>query len=396
MEEMEKTEINNSDLILPIRTKRYIRPTRVEINLNNLEHNLKTIKSCLSSNPRILAVVKADAYGHGALPVAKELSRLGVYGFAVALVEEGVELRTGGIKEPIIILGGIETEDGLFSALKYSLTPVIFKQRHIDLCHNFWLRYGFEYIKAHLKVDTGMHRLGFCWNDFENLLKNIHKYSWLQVEGIMSHFAYADEENSESTLKQYHNFNEFIKIAANYGVKPSLLHIANSSALLKYNFTHFSLVRPGLALYGIAPFKGNNISDLKPLMKVSTHVVQLKDIMPGHRVSYNGIFTAKRPTKIAVLPIGYADGLMRVLSQNGEVLVRGKRAKIAGNICMDLTMIDVTDIPDIKEGDEVIILGQQQDENITAYEIASLANTIPYEIVTSFSARMPRYYNNNS
>ena len=372
------------------------RPTVVEIDLKNLEHNLKVLRTIVGSDVNILAVVKADAYGHGSIPITKRLAEKGVWGFGVALVEEGIELRLNKIENPILVLNGVETYEALQYAIEYDLTPVIFNYYQLSLFRDYIKRNGFkERLKVHLKVDTGMNRLGFTDEEFSRFIEEYwREFSWLSIEGVMSHLAYADDSEEELTKRQYLKFKRVIERLHRIGIHPKYKHLANSASIIRFPYTHFNMVRPGLMLYGVNPTNGRfRVElDLKPVMRLKTKIIQIKMLKPGDRVSYGGSFVAKRPTKIAVLPIGYGDGIPRLLSNRGEVLVKGRRAKIVGNICMDLLMIDVTEIEDIREGEDVIILGRDGEEEISAESIAALLGTIPYEVLTSISLRIPRNY----
>lgn len=377
------------------RIKPLSRPTVVEINLKNLEHNLQLLKNIIQPEVKIIAIVKADAYGHGATFITKRLEECGVWGFGVALVEEGVELRLNGIKNPILILNGLWTVEGLQYAIDYNLTPVIFNRYQLELLRAYFSNcLPRSRLKVHLKVDTGMNRLGFTEEELISFLNNYEShYNWLEVEGVMSHLAYADEGDESFTFSQYIRFLNIIKAMKEKGVYPQYIHLANSAAAIRFPYTHFNMIRVGLFLYGINPTRGDNRVELplRPLMKVSTRIIQLRELRVGDRVSYGGSFEARYPTKIAVLPVGYADGIPRLLSNRGYVVVKGEKARIVGHICMDLLMVDVTGIEGVREGDEVKVIGDEAEE-ITVDYIANLIGTIPYEILTSISQRIPRTY----
>jgi alanine racemase len=362
-----------------------IRPTRAEVDLGALAHNLAVVRR-ESRAARVFAVIKADGYGHGAVPVAQRLAAEGVDGLCVALPEEGLELRAAGIRLPILVLGGTYAR-GADEVLAFGLTPVVHDLEHVAQIHE---AAAGRRVSVHLKVDTGMSRLGVPDAALARFFWRARRYSSVVFEGFMSHLAFA-EYDPEDTATQLRRFRRALRIARDAGARPTVVHLANSAALLRFPETHFDLVRPGLALFGASPVPGCG-EDLRPVMRVRTEVVQLRDIEPGDRVSYGGTFTATRRTRIAVLPMGYADGLSQRLANAGPVLIRGHRARIVGRMCMDLTMVDVTDVEGVAVGDEVVILGTQGRESITASELAAIVGTVPHDILTSFSRRVPRFH----
>lgn len=366
------------------------RPTVAEIDLNALTFNYREIRRRIPRGVKILAVVKADAYGHGALPVSLKLEKLGVEYLGVATSEEGIELREGGIKIPILVLGGIYQRD-VGEILKYHLTPVVFEKESLRVISREAERYKRK-VKVHLKVDTGMGRLGVLLDQWPLFLKYLRRFENIEIEGIMSHFSMSEGEE-EFTIDQWERFKEVIGVAKDMGIQAQYLHMASSTTIIKFPSFIGNLIRPGIMLYGYYPSSGfQNFKRLKPVMTLKTRIHFLKRVPLGTRISYGGTFTTKRESLIATLPIGYADGYSRLLSNRGEVLVRGRRAPVVGNVCMDFVMVDVTDIPDVSKGDEVVLIGEQGKDGISAEEIANKINSIPYEVLCLIGKRVPRKY----
>ncbi len=385
------------------------RPTIAVIDREALRHNYRQIRSKVREATKVLAVVKANAYGHGDVETAAVLQDLGCENFGVAMSEEGIRLRESGISRPILILGGVFPNQ-LKDVFEAGLTPVAFDLNTVRLINEFASKKGL--IKnIHLKLDTGMGRLGIRSKDAAGLVQALSGARHIRLEGVLSHFAEAEEEDKSFSKKQLDEFLKTVQLLRDAGINPPLLHMANSAAIIApflspsprvgrvrkgavdYKDAEFNLVRPGLMLYGAYPSERLvKKLDLKPVLALKTRVLSLKNIDAGSSISYGRRFVAKRNSVIAVLPIGYADGYMRSLSNKSSVLIRGKRAPVAGGICMDLTMCDVTDIPDVREHDEAVLIGSQGSERITAEEIASLAGTIPYELLCGISARVPRVY----
>jgi alanine racemase len=366
------------------------RPTVAEIDLNALAFNYRQLRKKVPKGVELLAVVKANAYGHGAVPISLKLEKLGVDYLAVAIPDEGVELRRGGVKAPILILGGI-FENDVDKIIHFRLTPVAFRKDSLRLLCRRAEKLG-KRVKVHLKVDTGMGRLGVpvpLWSDF---LKEAKRLSKIDVEGILSHFSMAEEEEA-FTEHQWEAFQRAVKAAQEVGICCKYVHMASSSRLTTSPSYSGNLVRPGIMLYGSYPSPMfQKLIQLKPVMTLKTEIHFLKSVPPGSKISYGGTFVTRRESLIATLPIGYADGYSRFLSNRGQVLVRGGRAPIVGKVCMDFTMVDVTDIPDVSIGDEVVLMGQQGKQQITAEEIADRINTISYEVFCAVGTRIPRVY----
>lgn len=368
------------------------RPVWAEINLTNLKYNLGQIKQQLGSDPNILAVVKADAYGHGVVPIASTLVEAGIGRLAVALPEEGVELREAGFILPVQILGEILPSQYPL-IMNYNLIPTVSKEETLRGLNQLARKKG-TIKKVHLKVDTGMGRIGvFPDSTGVDFVQKAVLLSNIEVEGLMTHFARADEEDKEYTVQQWETFNRFISKLEENGIYIPIKHAANSAAIIDLPAYALNMARPGLMLYGMRPSAQVDADfPLRPVLSWKTRVVFLKEVAAGTSISYGGIYRTEQRAKIATLPMGYADGFFRSLSNQGQVLIHGKRAPIRGRVCMDQFMVDVTDIPRIKTGDEVVLIGTQQGARITATEMADLIGTINYEITCSISKRVPRIY----
>ncbi|MDD5060335.1 MAG: alanine racemase [Candidatus Omnitrophica bacterium] len=372
---------------MPDKDKIGYRPTWAEVNLDNLEHNFRQVKSLLPSQVKVLVTVKADAYGHGIVAVSKKLVSCGVDYLGVASIDEGIKLRKSGVKLPILILGLILKKD-IQPIFKYELTPTICDKEMACL---FNAKAGVlkKQIRLHIKVDTGMGRIGILHNDAFKLVKDIHKLKNIAIEGIFTHFAFADL-NREFTDLQINLFKKLVEDLKKCGITIPLVHAANSVGLIDYKGSHFTMVRPGLVIYGLHPKEDLKIK-LKPVLSLKTRIVFIKEVPPGYGISYGGTYLTKRLTRIITLPIGYGDGYPRNLSSLAPVLVSGKRFVISGRICMDQIMVDVGSLRP-KIGDEVILIGKQGDCKVTVEELASLSATIPYEIVCGLGGRIPRIY----
>ena len=368
------------------------RPTVAEINLKALASNYRKLRKKIPGDVKILGVVKADAYGHGALPISLELERLGVEYLGVAISDEGIELRRGGVKAPILILGGIFSSEEVDRVLTYNLTPVVFQKESLQRLSKAAEKYR-KKVRVHVKVDTGLGRLGAPVNLWPDFVRELKRFPWIETEGILSHFSMTDEDGGVFSRGQWMTFQKAVSVAKEMGIRFKYLHMANSGNLTAFPSYSGNLVRPGIMLYGSYPSpRFRDRIKLQPVMTLKTCIHFLKAVSPGTRVSYGGTFVTKRESLIATLPIGYADGYRCHLSNQGEVLVRGRRAPVVGKVCMDLIMVDVTHVPGVSPGDEVILMGKQGKERITAEEIAEKVRTIPYEILCSIGKRVPRIY----
>lgn len=371
-----------------------LRPTRAEVNLAALRHNLRVVARHAGGS-RVWPVLKADGYGHGAPAVARTLERAGAQGFCVALLEEAVELREAGIRTPILVMGGYY--GGAYEEIvARGIIPVVYDASHLDGLARAARAIG-KKVEAHLKVDTGMARLGVRMGDLESFAAKAASYAdTIDVTGLMTHLACADEPSEGTvTIDQLARFEEATRRLAKVGLRPGVRHAANSAAVLRKHADSrssglYDIVRPGIALFGVSPLGGS--SDLRPAMRVRSEIVDLRTIEAGETVGYGALFRASRKTRIATVPMGYADGLSRHLSNRGHVLVHGVRAPIVGAISMDMSMIDITDVPNVSMRDEVVVLGVQDKQLIGADEVAAHAGTIPWEIFTSISRRVPRFY----
>ncbi len=343
----------------------------------------------------MLAAVKADAYGHGIKPVARALVQEGVTRLGVAIVEEGLALRRAGIDASILVLGG--PADGSEKvALEAGLTPVVYRSATVRALNAVAASRG-RAAPVHLKIDTGMNRLGVpvqLLGDFIDLVEDLDH---LYIDGVLTHLAEAEAAEEEFTQAQLRDFAAAVGEIRRRGHRPTWVHASNSAALMMGRSpdpgVRANLVRPGIALYGHAPDAAlEGAWPLRPVMSFETGISFLKKVPTGAQLSYGRTWTAPRPSKIAALPVGYGDGYARALGNRAEVLVRGRRAPVVGRICMDITLVDVTDVPHVREGDPVVLMGEQGDERVTAAEIAAMLETIPYEVLTAVSPRVPRTY----
>ncbi len=373
------------------------RPTFAEIDLAALKHNYQLIRSSIPQRTEILAVVKADAYGHGFMDISRELELFGVDAFGVAFLAEGIQLRKSGSDKPILLLGGIYPGQER-KCIGFNLSTTVFTLEQAQAL-NQAASGGklFRRAQVHLKIDTGMGRLGVPYSDVPQFLAELKKLQNIALEGVISHFASADEldESGESfTRLQRERFAWALSEIRAAGFTPRYIHIANSAAALLNDIPDCNLIRPGIALYGALPssdFQGK--LDLRPVMRLKSRIAMLKWVEPGSTVSYARRFTADRRTLIASVPVGYADGYPRALTNRGEALIRGQRARVAGTVCMDWIMLDVTGIEGVAVGDPVTLMGPDGSGHcIHAEELAVWADTIPYTIFCGISKRVPRVY----
>ncbi len=373
---------------------KYQRPTWAEINLESLAFNFRSVKSFVGEKINYLAVVKADAYGHSAGDCARRLEREGVDWFGVAIPEEGLELRKIGITKPILCLGSFwKGQENLL--IEAALTPVVYRTEQLDLL-NRACAVRRVVADVHIKIDTGMGRIGVRVDEFSNFVQQFSNYRNLKVQGIMTHFAAADNLNeNDFTAQQIERFEECVKIAARCGINPFYLDLANSPGAIVHPQARGNLVRLGGVLYGLGDDvlpKNVSAPELKPVMSVKTEITHLKKVLAGETLGYSRTFETKRDSLIATIPIGYEDGLPRILSNRGRVLVNGIFAPIVGRVSMDWTIVDVTDAPDTKIGDQVVVIGEQNNLHLRASELAELSETISYEITCGINRRVPRIY----
>lgn len=364
-----------------------------EINLDNIISNYKKIKELVGNGKKVIGVLKADGYGHGAIPIAKELQKEGIDGFAVAVLQEAITLRKYGIETELIVLG--YTTDYEYSDLiKYDITQSVFKYSMAEEISKVAKKTG-KTAKIHIKVDTGMGRIGFLPNnDSIDEIVKITKLPNIKIEGIFTHFSKADEKCKKYTNMQLDEFKGFIKELNKNNVYIPVKHAANSAGIIDIEEARFDIVRAGIALYGLYPSQDVNKNQLKlnPSLSLISNVIYIKEVEAGTYISYGGTYRTYKKSVIATIPVGYGDGYPRSLSSKGRVLINGQYAPIVGRICMDQFMVDVTHIDNVKEGDEVVLIGKQKDNSIEVEEIAEIMGTINYEVVCQLGKRIPRIY----
>lgn len=368
------------------------RPVWEEVNLDNLAYNMRNIRARAKSK-EIFAVVKADAYGHGAVEVAPVLLENGATRLSVAVLTEGVELRKAGIKCQINILG--YTPETLFGdVLEYDLEPVVFGYEYAEKLSKAAAAAG-KTVKIHIKVDTGMGRIGFLPNE-ESVAEavKLSKLPNLEVEGLFSHFSTADELNKEYSQYQWKNYNWFLEKLVENGVKINVRDMDNSAAIMDLPDTNLDGVRPGIIQYGYYPSDevDKDVLDIKPAMTLKACILHIKTLEAGQYIGYGRKFQTERKSVIGTIGIGYADGYTRMLSRKAKVIINGKFAPVVGNICMDQCMIDLTDVGEVKVGDEVILMGTDGNLKFDADDIAPLLGTINYEVLCMVGRRVPRVY----
>jgi len=373
------------------------RPTWAEIDLDAINHNIQEFRKQLSPEVNIMAVVKADAYGHGAIEVAGAAEKGGVDFFAVAFWEEGVELRLAGVKKPILLMGNTPPQQ-VSRVLEYDLTQTIFSWETAEALSREAVKRQVE-VPVHVKVDTGMGRVGLLPWEAVSFVQEIYQLPGLRLEGIMTHFASADGEDLSYTYSQVESFNKIVEACKETGIEIPIVHAANSAGTMNVPESRYNLVRLGISLYGQYPSESikNKQADstgihLKPAFSFKTQVVYLKELPPGSCISYGVTFQTQRTSLIATIPVGYADGFNRLLSNQGQVLVRGKRVPVVGRVCMDYSMIDVTNVEGVEVGDEVVIYGKQGNEEISVDEVADILGTISYELLCAVDKRVSRFY----
>ncbi len=367
------------------------RPTRADISLSALCHNLGQIRACCLAGQEVMAVVKADAYGHGAVVVSHALEQQGVEQFAVATLEEGIELRAAGIKRPILVFGGCYAgQEREF--IRHGLTAAVFSLTDLRRLEKFGAENGLAF-PVHIKCDTGMGRVGLLAAEITSLIDLLKGSTGIELVGLMSHLACADEISSVETSRQIEFFLDILDQFRRAGLNPRSIHLGNSAGLSAWNIPECTVVRPGITLYGGYPSaEFETRLDLQPVMTFSTRIAQLRMIEAGAGVSYGHIFKTERPTWLATLPVGYADGYNRLFSNSGEVLIRGERAPVVGRVCMDWILVDVTDIEDAAIGDQVVLLGTDGMQSVSAEEWGEKLDTINYEVFCRISPRVPRYF----
>ena len=377
-------------LVIKSDVPKFTRPTVAEIDLKALAYNLKGIRRRVGEEVRVMGVVKANAYGHGIVEVARFLENQRIDYLGVANAEEGVVLRESGVTAPIHVFTlPSKLQVSLF--VRHSLEPTVCSQHDAALLNAEALKTG-KTVPVHLKIDTGMNRIGVEPKDLKKLLKFLGKLRGLEIKGVYTHFAAADSRDKSFSKLQLTEFQKALEELRNEKVSADVIHCAGSAGILDLPESWFSLVRPGIMLYGYYPSLETTESvTLKPVLSLKSRVSLVKWVEPGETVSYGRRFTAKRRTRIATLPLGYADGYMRSLTGRSSVLIRNKKFPTAGTICMDQLMVDVGS-EDVRVGEEAVLIGCQRRERISAYDLAGTLGTIPYEICTNISSRVPRIY----
>lgn len=368
-----------------------IRPAWAEIDLRALKENIQSIRRLIGPRPEIMAIVKADAYGHGALETAPSILAAGVTRLGVSLPEEGIALRKHGIKAPILVFTPLLAEQ-VAPICAYDMTASLTMLSSAEAL-SAEARRRRKKIKVHIKVDTGMGRVGISPDETVSFIQQVLALPNLLVEGVYSHFATADEADLSFARQQLASFQQVLATLSEKGIELPISHIANSGGIINLPESHFNLVRAGIILYGLYPSAEvkKELLPLRPALRLKARVTQVKRVPPGAGISYGQIYHTSRETNIATLPIGYADGFSRLLSGKARVLIGGKPFPVVGRICMDQCMVETGDYP-VKVGEEAVLIGRQGEEEITADELAQLLGTINYEVICMISDRIPRVY----
>jgi len=361
-----------------------LRPTIAEVDLTKLTRNLQKVRSQVGPQTQLLAILKANAYGHGAVKIGQHIEENKLaHWFGVASVEEGIALREAGLKTPILVLGSIYPFEAFEYAIKYDLAVTIASLRAAQAVCDVAAKLGKKAV-CHLKQDTGMGRIGTRRGGVVKMMEFLHQNPHAVLDGLYSHLA-SVESDPAYTEQQIGYFRDSLTNMQLRNIHVPHIHLAASAAIVARPDVHYTLVRPGHSIYGLE--KG-----YEPILSLKTRVVYVKDIPAGFSVSYNRSFIATSPVKVATLPLGYGDGYLRALSNKADVLIRGQRCRVLGNVTMDMMMVDISHVPHVSVGDEVVAVGRQQGEEVTLSELADLAGTIDYEICTQLNARVPRVY----
>ncbi|MBR4060481.1 MAG: alanine racemase [Lachnospiraceae bacterium] len=366
-----------------------------KVNLDNVEANMDSMHALVGDRSLFFAVIKADGYGHGAVRLAKLLEKKAyVYGYAVATVEEAVELRQSGMEKPILVLG-YSFPDCYEKMVFYDIMPAVFREDSIKLLSDAAKKVG-KTCKVHVKVDTGMGRIGIRPDEQGvEFVVQVLKAKGLELDGMFTHFARADEADKSFAVKQLSLFQNFVnRVESQLRIQIPHKHCANSASIMELPDAYLELVRAGISMYGLWPSEEmrRDILELKPALSLYSHVVYIKDVEPGTAISYGGTFVADKPMRVATIPVGYGDGYPRGLSNKGYVLIRGKRAPILGRVCMDQFMVDVTHIPEAAMDDPVTLIGVDGEERITMEELGALSGRFNYELACDLGRRIPRIY----
>jgi len=370
----------------------HCRPTYVELDEAALIHNVSLFRAHLPKTTEIIAVVKANAYGHGALEIVHGAQSAGIHRFAVATVGEALELRAHGLNDPILVFGPWES-DCVVDAQAQNIALTLFDPSQLELL-KAGLSPSLAPLKVHLKIDTGMHRYGLAEDDaIVGMLQELSRWHKVKVEGLYSHYADADDLHSTYSDEQYARFMNVYERLRIEGLLPPLVHFSNSAAAMRYPERSFQAVRLGIALYGLPPVEAFDQAfgfPLRPVLTLKSTIVQIRTLAVGETVGYQRLYQASSERRIATIPIGYGDGVSRRLSQIGEVIIRGMRAKMIGTVTMDAIMVDVTHLPEVALGDEVVLIGAQGKEAISVLEVARWLDTSHYEVTTALAHRLPR------
>ena len=376
--------------------KKYSR-IKVSVSLDAIAHNFEAMHNNIKEGTKIIAVIKADGYGHGAVPIAHMTEAYEyVWGFATATVEEALELRNAGIKKPIVILG-YSFEEHYEEIVKHELRPAIFQEESARKLSETAVRLG-KKVSIHLALDTGMSRIGFLDNEESlDMVLRISKFPNLEIEGMFTHFARADEIDKTPAYVQLQRYNQFADALEKQGISIPVKHCSNSAGIIRMPEANMDVVRAGITIYGIYPSNEveRDIVKLQPAMEIKSHITYMKEVGPDTGISYGATYVTKKPTMVATIPVGYADGYPRSLSNKGYVLIHGKKAPILGRVCMDQMMVDVTQIPEARELDEVTLMGCDHGVCLSAEELGDLSGRFSYEFVCDISKRVPRIYVQN-
>lgn len=375
--------------------KEAIRPVWAEINLTNLDYNIKSIKEKVGPNRELIGVIKADAYGHGSVKCAEVLRENGVKTFAIATLQEAITLREAGVKEPIIMLG-LTPDMYADTIIEYDITPVVCDSANAKAFSDAAAIVG-KTVSGLIAVDTGMGRIGYIADNTDFAISDVKKIAVLsnfKIKGMFSHMSTADALDKTYSHQQEAKYNNFYNALTAAGIEIPFRTLANSASIMELPSIHFDAVRPGIILYGCYPSDevDKNQLSIKPVMSIKANLVHLKDVPADFSVGYGRKYISKKPSKVATIALGYADGYPRPYSAHAKVIINGVFAPIAGNICMDQCMIDVTDVPNVKVGDEVIIMGTDGKNTILADDIANATGTINYEITCALGQRLPKVY----
>jgi len=367
-------------------------PNTLTIDIKSLEFNLTQIRRHIGKGTKIMGIVKSDAYGHGLVKVSKALEKNGIYCLGVSFINEALLLRNEGIRIPIVVLCGIETAEDANAVIEKDLTPAVFDINSAVMLDRAAVNNG-KKVNIHIKIDTGMGRLGLDFGQTVAFLKKIMKFKSLNPEGLLSHLSSADEDDYTFTRKQIENFKEAVNEGRQLGMDLNLNHLANSAGIMTHGDSYFDMVRPGIILYGGLPFPEYKPPfELKPVMSLEGRILQIRNFEDNTPVSYGRTYYTSGQKQIAIISTGYADGLPRSLSNKGKVLTGGRKADITGTVCMNMLACDVTGIKDLKPGDECVIMGSQGNELITVDDIAEWCDTISYEILLSLGRGTEKRY----